>query len=246
MEHAAAVAALDAEIAYHSAAATKAKLRRNALIPVSRLPAELLGEIFTICVRRSQDYHQRYPDFEYRPYWWLREAAHICHSWREVALNTSELWDTIHGSGRRIDLIEQCIKLSKQRPLAITITEPIRGTIYMDGDILELVVAEAERARALHLRLAPDQYNYAYHHFPSTVPHLRSPGLPQADGQSTEVARLPTLIHWPFRPQVPALPLGWAVSTATASRRPGVIHRNRDRVLQSTLVVTPAVVVDQP
>lgn len=165
--------ALDALIAHHAAIVAETKLRRNALSPVSRIPPEILGEIFTICVRFSMEPRERgvfYFD-DFLPYQWLQSVAHVCHAWREVALNTSQLWDTIYASDSREDLVIQSIERAGQRLLDLYITD---AHVRVSGDLLELVLPEVKRARLLQLQLEPDSFDVAHEHFPSVALHLRS------------------------------------------------------------------------
>ena len=65
-----------------------AKRRRNALVPISQLPPETLSMIFSFLSPSLCDGKARY-----RP---LLRVTHVCHQWREIALNYSYLWSCIN------------------------------------------------------------------------------------------------------------------------------------------------------
>ncbi|KAI0320219.1 hypothetical protein OF83DRAFT_1045377, partial [Amylostereum chailletii] len=54
----------------------------NALAPVSRLPVELLAMIFESITDRFWEIHPI-------------PLTHVCHHWRQVAINQKTLWTTI-------------------------------------------------------------------------------------------------------------------------------------------------------
>ena len=78
------IRALEEQIKDHEMAITKLKRGRNSLLNVSRLPPEVLGDIFRWNViiestsRRSEGSHN---------------FVLVCHYWSEVALNIPQLWD---------------------------------------------------------------------------------------------------------------------------------------------------------
>jgi hypothetical protein len=62
--------------------------RRNALAPISRLPPEILATIFTLLSASAWD--ERSVRLE-----WLG-VTHVCHRWREIALNYPRFWSYIN------------------------------------------------------------------------------------------------------------------------------------------------------
>ena len=78
-------------------AIVKLKRARNSFLNVSRLPPEVLGEIFRWNVTRKTDFG------------WLEKGSHnfllVCHHWFEVASRTPEIWsfwgDTLEDWTRR-------------------------------------------------------------------------------------------------------------------------------------------------
>ncbi|KAF9785010.1 hypothetical protein BJ322DRAFT_1210989 [Thelephora terrestris] len=78
------IRALEAQIKEHEMAIVKLKRARNSFLNVSRLPPEILGNIFCWNVTREFDFDR------------LEEGSHdfllVCHHWFEVASRTPELW----------------------------------------------------------------------------------------------------------------------------------------------------------
>ncbi|TBU63483.1 hypothetical protein BD310DRAFT_916468 [Dichomitus squalens] len=70
----------------------------NARVAISRLPNELLSEIFTCLVRdhnsHIEDAHDTYDRVYGTRLQWIR-TTHVCYAWREVALATPRLWSFI-------------------------------------------------------------------------------------------------------------------------------------------------------
>ncbi|KAH9170599.1 hypothetical protein EDB89DRAFT_1275823 [Lactarius sanguifluus] len=89
--------AIDAEIRSlteeYLRALTTLKLRRNALAPISSLPPEVLAAIFSFLRLPAGDIPPLY-GIVYRRIPWLR-IGHVCHEWREVALNHPFFWSRV-------------------------------------------------------------------------------------------------------------------------------------------------------
>ncbi|KAF9778345.1 hypothetical protein BJ322DRAFT_1214732 [Thelephora terrestris] len=78
------IRALEGQIREHEAAIIKLKRARNSLLNVSKLPPEILGEIF----RWNATHKRGFGPLEERSHNFLT----VCHYWFEVASNTPELW----------------------------------------------------------------------------------------------------------------------------------------------------------
>ncbi|KAF7797575.1 hypothetical protein EIP86_008775 [Pleurotus ostreatoroseus] len=100
--------------------------RANSLLPVSRLPSEILVNIFDEC-RGVED----------RSYWWdLWRASwlvctHVCQYWRHVALSAPMLWNNV-GIGPLTD--EEELKTWLDRSGTATLEVIIRGHRSADID----------------------------------------------------------------------------------------------------------------
>jgi hypothetical protein len=86
--------AIDSEIKLLEESIRALKYRRNALAPVSSLPTEVIDAIFLFArvrVSASSATPSQRPD----PLAWLR-VSHVCHQWREIALNQPLLWNHVN------------------------------------------------------------------------------------------------------------------------------------------------------
>ncbi|KAH9483529.1 hypothetical protein JR316_0002997 [Psilocybe cubensis] len=87
----------------------------NACIPIAKLPAEILEEVFKICV--SWFYGTKKP--KHRLAW-----TQVCCSWRLISLSSSRLWQRIDLCDPR--LAEVFLVRSKQAPLSVFSGTPVR------------------------------------------------------------------------------------------------------------------------
>ncbi|KAL0576697.1 hypothetical protein V5O48_005296 [Marasmius crinis-equi] len=117
------------------------------LSPVRRIPTEILQEIFAFAgAERESNAFGVYATKESVA---LRVSA-VCNRWRTVALDTPDLWTHFAAELQQryrapVDLF---LVRSKQRPLALTITEPEKGGLR-DDRLLGLLVAQASRWRSI-------------------------------------------------------------------------------------------------
>ncbi|KAF7430150.1 hypothetical protein PC9H_005850 [Pleurotus ostreatus] len=129
---------IEAEIAAHEAAILQLKVRRNAYSPISKLPAEILAKLF-ILVRRS------FSDFGDFP--GGLNVATVCHSWREVFVSTTQLWDDLDLSKiKSQDCAELMLARSKQGALHIQWTRPL-----LDRSVLSAVSSQILRIQDLDI-----------------------------------------------------------------------------------------------
>ena len=75
---------IDREIIKFELAIRQLKCRRNNLAPISRLPPEVLGKVFSFIE------NEEWESVSSRPSW--IGFSQVSHSWRTVAINTPELW----------------------------------------------------------------------------------------------------------------------------------------------------------
>ncbi|KAH9170564.1 hypothetical protein EDB89DRAFT_2230573 [Lactarius sanguifluus] len=72
------------------------RLRRNTLAPVSSLPTEVIATIFFFLRSRvTSESSASEPDERPDDLAWLR-VTHVCHQWREIALNQPLFWDYVN------------------------------------------------------------------------------------------------------------------------------------------------------
>src|SRR6266849_1363692 len=86
--------------------------RRNAIVPISLLPPELLARVFHLLVVKEPPFAKR------RNLGWIR-ATHVCQHWRQVALDDSSLWARISGVPANTKWISEMLVRAKNAPLDI-------------------------------------------------------------------------------------------------------------------------------
>jgi hypothetical protein len=86
--------------------------RRNALVPISLLPPEILARVFHLLVLEEPPFSAR------RNLGWIR-VTHVCRHWREVALDDSSLWARIGGTPANKKWISEMLARARNAPLDI-------------------------------------------------------------------------------------------------------------------------------
>lgn len=96
-----------------NAALAAALERRNTLVPISRIPPEVLTSIFKYLVH----YHSQ-PDGYVQDQHWMA-FSHVCRAWRAYALACATLWSNLPCITGSPDLTEEFLFRSKSVPLTI-------------------------------------------------------------------------------------------------------------------------------
>jgi len=147
------------------------KLRRNALVPISRLPPEVLEPIFSFLF--LPDKHER-PTTGGKPdsLAWLR-VSHVCHRWREIALNQPRFWSRINFNTLTFTGATQVLSRSKMAPLELTANLCKADFIWVTAFRKQL---EANISRISQLDITANQYtlNGIFSAFVSPAPILES------------------------------------------------------------------------
>ena len=119
------------------------KYRRNALAPISSLPAELIAAIFSYLRLPSNttplsslpallyaELFPSFPDIDRRPDCptdWLC-ATHVCHQWREIALNDPLFWNYVDFTDLTSAGATEILTRAKEMPLHLE----ARDTFWQD------------------------------------------------------------------------------------------------------------------
>ena len=111
--------AIDTEIFSLEESIRALRLRRNALSPISSLPSEVLTIIFSLLCPPSTD---RNPD---RHLARLR-VSHVCHQWREMALNYPFLWSHVDFTDLSLVGATEILVRAKSAPLYLEARVPDR------------------------------------------------------------------------------------------------------------------------
>lgn len=152
------------EIAQHERYISLKKQELNSLLHVNRLPSEVLSEIFV--VRVAQWRQLRDPSGRSVANPWV-ELAHICHRWREIALDSPKFWSNFVVT--RLDSTEVMLHRSKHAPLLVEMNtsswlqpqESIQSTFY-----------HIHRIQSLEFRTYPS--HFASYDIGMTAPILHS------------------------------------------------------------------------
>ncbi|KAF8268678.1 hypothetical protein EI94DRAFT_1714278 [Lactarius quietus] len=98
---------IDAEIKSLEESVRALKLRRNALSPVSSLPPEVFAAIFSLsCLPGKPGHHL------------VRlRVSHVCHQWREIALNQSLLWSHVDFAAFSLAGVAEMLVRARSVPL---------------------------------------------------------------------------------------------------------------------------------
>ena len=147
---------IDSEIQRLNDLISSLKSRRNSLCPVSRLPPEVLSEVFQDLVEQLQSQDRFKVDFK-----WI-SVAHVCRLWRSIALQHGRLWGKIDMT--KPDRTMAFVDRSNGAPLAIR--------QFFTGSLADLPTAFTDpsyRYRELHLRAKEGQLG------PNVLQVLNSP-----------------------------------------------------------------------
>lgn len=123
---------IDEEIAAHEAALRKLRGRRNIYSPISKLPSEILAKIFVL-VR------------------WMDNSlsvGDICHTWREVLVDTSEAWNKINLS--EIDSLDHAITILERTKQALLYVECLQTP---NLEALHFTMSQISRIRCLDIAM---------------------------------------------------------------------------------------------
>lgn len=122
------IKSVETEVMKHRAAIVRLQIHRNSLLPVAKLPAELLGEIFLSNLFASGVEDFAYPaKLDSRPCW--IDVSHVSHRWREVALHTPRLWSYVGTDNP--GWLEASISRSKAVPLHVRIKRPTTSPLLL-------------------------------------------------------------------------------------------------------------------
>ncbi|KAK7049336.1 hypothetical protein VNI00_005937 [Paramarasmius palmivorus] len=134
---------LDEKIAQTKENLRSLHFQRNALIPICRLPSEILGLILTFCA--SDERLRRYGTTRLRMSWlWL---THVCQHWRAIALGCPAMWDTPDFS--KPSLAREMLVRAKLAPLYIRAT--VRSDRVDRQEVLRDALRDMTRVAAIEI-----------------------------------------------------------------------------------------------
>ncbi|TCD71673.1 hypothetical protein EIP91_005439 [Steccherinum ochraceum] len=163
--------ALQVEVDEHVRAIASLRIRMNTVIPVARLPSEILSHIFTVYAAMMKNYYV-YTQWHRGPphYNWI-DVTHVCHHWREVALADPRLWADILVAYGQAERVEELLNRSKRANLRVKIDT----SAYKWHPTLQRIAREADRIETLHVIYDdPEKLSVFEEHLSSRLPVLRS------------------------------------------------------------------------
>ncbi|KAI0358097.1 hypothetical protein OH77DRAFT_1242088 [Trametes cingulata] len=134
------------QVLAHEARVIELKGRINNLAATSRLPPEILSEIFALVAISHYETQQRNHYGPSHAYKWIT-LTHVCRTWRTVALSTPRLWSRIVLT--RPDVAREVLARSKKAPLWVSAT-----LAYHDDprlEVLNTLMQESSRIKELRL-----------------------------------------------------------------------------------------------
>ena len=154
---------IDKEIEKMEEVVRALKARRNRLAAISRLPVEVLSEIFAW---RATTLTSGSKQLE-----WIKEVTHISRHWRAVAIGCPRLWTSIVFS--RPAWVEEMLKRSKIGTLVIDARlgyDPARESV----EAACLAVSNISRVRKLTMDAGGDSLHKVFKNVPKSAPILQA------------------------------------------------------------------------
>jgi len=131
---AAALATVDQDIDAAKRLILSILTRRNTLVPISVLPAEIFSRIFNFVALFNRSFLQD----------WIH-VTHVCRHWRQIALDDSTLWTHFSSYPRNKDWIAERLSRARNAPLVIKVDG------WLGKDTLSLFIPHISHTRELHL-----------------------------------------------------------------------------------------------
>ncbi|KAJ3555357.1 hypothetical protein NM688_g2621 [Phlebia brevispora] len=138
------------------------KIGRNRTVPISRIPAEVLGSIFEAYVANHwREYTSSLEKHSGRsrvsPYAWFRSILHVCHDWRDIAFLTHRIWTRIVPT--RPSCVKFMLTYTGQLPLDMLVSRsPGKGSDARAMNAQRRMLEELVRMRIAQLSISARSY----------------------------------------------------------------------------------------
>ncbi|TDL17820.1 hypothetical protein BD410DRAFT_793852 [Rickenella mellea] len=165
------------------------KMQRNSLLPVNRLPPDILFTILDFLANSETTMLVPKP---------LVVATQVCKHWRDVGLNYSSLWSRISiGDKPSGDLFRLTVERSRSAPLSVKINSS------RHQDVINVILLESNRIRDLNIVLGRDETKKLLASHAKRLPVLESLQLEQY----LDVVSLPDIFTRERHPRLKSLVL---------------------------------------
>lgn len=169
---------MEREIEVETQKVVDLKICLNRLVPIARLPPELLSEIFLQCLEvNTVSNRPTHRVVEHKDRW---TVTHICHYWREVALRCPSLWSQIEVSGPESEHLNELLTRSKKASL--TVHADIYDPRYKEG--LKTVLNEIDRIETLEISTVRTVFSNIFDTQPTSAPRLRRIAIKNASASA--------------------------------------------------------------
>ena len=122
--------------------------RRNALMPISLLPPEILARVFHLLVLDE-------PPLSGKGSLGWNRVTHVCRHWRQVALEDSSLWAKIWGDPRNTMWFSEMLARAKDAPLDIE----LKFSVWTSQGALLMIHPHFSHTRQLRLHNLSELYS---------------------------------------------------------------------------------------
>ncbi|KAH8091684.1 hypothetical protein BXZ70DRAFT_476311 [Cristinia sonorae] len=183
-------------IEVHASAIVDLKVRMNTYTLIARLPSEILADIFAWCISITP-VRRGHSTLSHS---WIM-VTHVCHYWREVALNTPRLWSNITFGSRNIERVQAFLARSKQARLYVEGAELSKEWL----SVLSTIITQLPRIVTLQLTLSRHHVNAIADSLPPSAPVLKSLYLSEGTGFNGDTLPVSSTVSF-TRPSEAILP----------------------------------------
>jgi hypothetical protein len=158
------------------------RLRRNALSPISSLPPEVLAAIFSLLCPPSPDRNPGHDHHLSRLH-----VSHVCHRWREIALNHPSLWSHVDFTDFRASLAGTTEILARAKSVPLYLEARVPDRYHHWEDVRYTTFRQEVQTRIPNVRHLSISAGIFYLHktleeFVSSAPILESLSLLSSGG----------------------------------------------------------------
>jgi hypothetical protein len=197
--------AIDAQIKSLEDSIRALRLQRNALAPISSIPPEITAAIFSFLPHMLSPVSPITPCKKPDPLVWLR-VSHVCHQWREIALNQPLLWS--HVDFTKITLTGAAEILARTKMVPLYLEARVLGKKWDSAQFdafQEELQLRVSRINHLLISTNPQRLRKTFDGLVSPAPALESLSL-SSEGKRPRIV-VPETLFGGMRPRLSSLKL---------------------------------------